>query len=88
METKKDKIKKLAVEMLNDNHSAMIQKIDRALNCGVIDPDTWDDCHNFMILPKCILIAVLEDAATQYSASGTIFEKQIKKDVKNIRLFI
>ena len=88
METKKDKIKKLVIEMLNESHSAMIKKVDRALNAGCIDTDSWNEDYNSMILPKCIVMATLKNEAEQYSAAGTTFEKQIKKEVKNIQLFI
>jgi hypothetical protein len=41
-----------------------------------------------MIIPKCITTALLEQECTQWDASGTSFEKQIKKEVKNIRYFL
>lgn len=85
---KADKIKSLVTDMLNDSHQAMIKKIDKALNSGAIDVDSWDENDKPMIVPKCIVTAILEQESTQYSGSGTSFEKQIKKEVKNIRYFI
>ena len=41
-----------------------------------------------MILPKCILTAILENEARQYTARGTNYEKQMKKEVKNIQYFL
>jgi len=41
-----------------------------------------------MILPKCIVVAVLESEADQYKATGTSFEKEVKKEVRNLRCFI
>ena len=41
MESKRDKIKALVVEMLNNSHEAMIKNIDKALNSGAIDIDSW-----------------------------------------------
>jgi hypothetical protein len=41
-----------------------------------------------MILPKQIIIALLEDEAEQYKGVGTRFEKEIKKGSKNIKLFL
>ena len=32
-----------------------------------------------MILPKCIVTAILQDESTQYEGKGTSFEKQVKK---------
>ena len=85
---KKDKIKKLTVEMLNDAVSEMEKSIDRALNSGAIDVDNWHESLNPMILPKTVLIAVLENEASQYYGIGTSFEKRVKKEVKNIKCFI
>lgn len=85
---KKAKIKKLALDMLKESHEAMVKNIDKALNSGAIDVDDWDENSNPMILPKCIVTAVLEQEATQYDGTGTSFEKKIKKEVKNIRYFI
>ena len=85
---KKNKIKALVTDMLNQSHEAMVKKIDRAINSGAIDIDSWSESNNPMILPKCITIALLEDESTQYNGSGTAFEKEVKKEVRNIRCFI
>lgn len=85
---KREKIKSLVSEMLNSSHEAMIKNIDKALNSGVIDLDSWDEENAPMILPKCILTAILEQESTQYLCIGTSFEKRIKREVKNIRYFI
>lgn len=86
----KEKIKALVIELLNTSHEAMINKIDRALNCGALDIENWDEKTSPMILPKTIATAILESESTQYSASarGTSFERRIKRDVKNLRYFI
>ena len=86
--SKKAKIKKLVSDMLKDSQKAMLKNIDKAINSGAIDVDDWDENISPMILPKCIVTAILEQEATQYDGSGTSFEKQIKKEVKNIRYFI
>ena len=87
METinKREKIKSLVLTMLEDSYDSMVRNIDKALDSGAIDVDGWDET---MILPKCILTAVLEQESTQYSAKGTSFEKEVKKEVKNIRYFL
>jgi hypothetical protein len=87
-ESKKAAIKSLAIKMLNESHEDMLQKIDKALNSGAIDIDSWDENHNSMILPKCIVMAVLQNESTQYEGRGTSFEKQMKKEVSNIRIFL
>lgn len=88
MESKRDKIKALVVEMLNNSHEAMIKNIDKALNSGAIDIDSWQEDDRPMLLPKTIVTAILEDESTQYNGIGTSYEKSIKKEVKNIRYYL
>lgn len=85
---KKNKIKSLAEDMLKESFDAMIKKVEKALNSGVIDVDSWNENNSPMILPKCIVTAILQNESTQYEAKGTSFEKQVKKEVKNIRYFL
>lgn len=88
METKKEKIRSLVVEMLNESHEAMIKNVEKALNSGAIDTEQWGERTNKMIIPKCIVTAILQKEAEQYEGKGTSFEKQVKREVKNIRYFI
>lgn len=85
---KKEKVKSLVSDMLKESYEDMISKIDKALNSGAIDIDNWDEKNRPMILPKCIVTALLEEESTQYTGSGTSFEKEIKKEVKNIKYFL
>lgn len=85
---KEQKIKSLVKDMLKESHIEMIKKIDKVLISGAIDVDGWDDKHNFMLLPKAIVTAILENESTQYNGSGTYFEKEQKKTVRNIKYFI
>lgn len=85
---KKDRIKELVKDMLVESHRKSLQNIDRVLNSSAIDIEGWDDKNAPMILPKCILTAILENEARQYTARGTRYEKQMKKEVKNIQYFI
>jgi hypothetical protein len=85
---KKRKIKKLVKDMLKESHKKALANIDRALNCGALDIDSWDEGVAPMVLPKTILTAILEEEARQYTARGTSFEKQMKKEVKNLKYFL
>lgn len=87
-EQKKAKIKLLVKDMLKDANRTMIQRIDTALNSGAVDVDGWDEKVAPMILPKCILTAILEHQATINNGSGTGYEKRIKKEVNNIRYYL
>ena len=85
---KKAKIKKLAAEMLKDSHKNALANIDRALNSGAIDIDAWDENNGKMLIPKAIVIAILEKEKWQYSPHNTGHEKTVNKQVKNIGYFL
>ena len=74
--------------MLNESHQKAIQNVDKVLNAGCVDVDGWDEKISPMMLPKTILTAILENEAMQYTARGTSFENQIKKEVLNIHYFL
>jgi hypothetical protein len=88
MKTNKQKIKGLVKDMLIESHKKALKNIDRVLNSGCVDIDGWDDKNMPMVLPKNILTAILENEARQYTARGTSFEKQMKKEVRNISYFL
>lgn len=85
---KKAKIKKLAIEILKESHKKSIEKVERALNSGAIDIESWDENNGKMLIPKSIVCAILIDESKQYDASGTSFEKKVKKDIKNIGYYL
>ena len=86
---KKAKIKKIVNEMLRGSVKEIKDNlIDKALNSGCVDVDSWSETYDSMVLPKSILIATLLHEADQYSGKGTCFEKRVKKEVKNISLFL
>jgi len=76
------------IEMMELSFEIMRTKIKKVLKSGAVDVSGWDANYNSMLLPKAILIAILEDEADQYKGQGTSFEKQIKKDVKNIKNYV
>jgi len=84
----KSEIKNLAVEMLTMALPKMEELIEKALNSGALDIDSWDSNSNPMILPKTILIAVLETEAEQYKCKGSSFEKPMNKEIKNLKYFL
>ncbi len=84
----KSKIRILTVEMLINSKNHMIESINKAIDSGALDIDSWDENDNPMILPKIILKAVMQNEAEQYSARGTSFEKMMKKEVNNLKLFL
>ena len=88
MKSNKEQIAELVKEMLTESHEAMLNKIDKVLNSGCVDTESWNEYNSPMILPKCIVTAILQNESTQYEAKGTSFEKQVKKEVRNIRCFL
>lgn len=87
-EEKMARIKTIVQDLINDSHTAMMSKIDRVLNSGAIDIDSWDENSAPMILPKCIAAAIIKNESHQYDGKGTSFEKRIKKEVQNIQYFL
>lgn len=89
VQAKKNKIKKIVKELLKESHKAQIEKIEKALNSGALDLENWDPENNPLIIPKIITTAILQDAAERhYTCKNTTFERQIKKEIKNLRYFI
>jgi hypothetical protein len=86
--SKKDKVKSLVIGMLEQSYEAMLEKVDKVIDSDAIDIDGWDDTMNPMFLPKAIIAAILHNESAQYEGRGTSFEKEIKKEVRNIRYFI
>lgn len=81
---KKDKITKLIKGMFKQTENQLEDKINKMFRSGAVDVDSWDEDTNQMILPKAFMVAFLRDEADQYTARGTSFEKQVKKEAKNI----
>lgn len=84
----KKEIEKLALSTLEIAYDNMKKQVKRAIDSGALDTDEWDANSNPMIIPKIIVKAILEDEATQYDAKGTSFEKEIKDESENLRLFL
>ncbi|MFT6841803.1 MAG: hypothetical protein ACI8Q1_000238 [Parvicella sp.] len=85
---KRSKIKKLVKDLLIQSHKEALRKIDYALYSGAISLDDWDEDDTPLILPKSITVAILEEEAGQYRATGTSYEKKMNKEIKNIRRFL
>lgn len=85
---KKETIKKHVEDMLDKSLKDIKNNIDKVFESDAVDINGWDQKHNNMLLPKAIVIAILEREAEQYSARGTSHEKYIKKEVNNIKKFI
>lgn len=85
---KKQSIKNRVEELLNDSYLDAKKKIDKAINSGAIDIENWDPEYQSWVLPKIIVTAILENEAQDYTGKGTSFEKYVKKEVSNLKLFL
>lgn len=89
-ENKKQTIEDLTKGIIsfNTDNNEITQLIKKAVNSGALDIEGWEPDQNPMILPKIIAIAILENIAEGLKGKGTSFEKQVKKEVKNLKCFI
>lgn len=85
---KKNYIKQHVELLMEQSKNSMLENLNDLLKSGAIDIDKYDPKVNPMIEPKAIFIALMNEEINQYSAKGTSFEKQIKKEVKNLANFI
>ena len=85
MTEKEKQLAALASDMLKRSHDDAIKNIQKVLKSGAIDLESWDGS---MVLPKTIVTALLEEESTQWVVTGTSYAKQVKRDVRNIRIFL
>ena len=81
----KEAIKQLIINMLELCHERQLGNIDRALNSKAID---FEIKSGPMAIPKTITIALLEESKTLCTARGTSYEKQQRREIKKLLLFI
>ena len=62
--------------------------IQKAINSPAIDLEEYADTSAPAILPKSVLIAVFQSMADQYSPKGTSYEKEVKKNVQNLKPYV
>ena len=84
----KRKIESLITEMLNESYETMLKNVDKILNSGCLDIESWDENNKPMFLPKCVVSAIVMNEGRQYQGKGTGYEKRIKKEVENIKFFL
>jgi hypothetical protein len=89
MTDNKQKIKDLVIDMLDRSYDKSVLSIDKILDSGCIDIDAWDENNGRMLVPKAIVMALLDYEKDQWSPSKRISSyKQVTKDFKNIRNFL
>ena len=88
MLSKRKQIKDLVDQILDNALAEMKAKVGKVIVSGAIDTENWSPDHDSMLIPKAIVIALLENEADQYKATGTTHERKVSKDVENIKLFL
>lgn len=81
-------IKKLAYKLLWEAHKAMRDNVEKAMNSGAIDIDSYDPVDAPMIEPKTIVCAILINESDQFKGRGTRWENQMRKNMHNIIRFL
>ena len=84
MENNTKKLEKIVNDMLDNAFRHIKANVAKAVQAAEITE--WDEDNNPYVIPKGIIIALLNNEADQYCAKGTSHEKQIKKikvQVKN-----
>lgn len=78
-----EKIQKIVNNMLENAFKHIREKISTAVQAA--DITEWDEDNNPYVIPKGIIIALLNNEAEQYCAKGTSHEKQIKKIKEQVK---
>ena len=81
----KTELKKKTNALIKDAIKGMRKNIDKAILSGSMDIKGADDNY---ILPKTLLLALLQEEVNQFDGHGTDFYKKVKKESKNIYLNI
>lgn len=88
-ETKKEKLKKLTNEVLKGAYEAMLAQVDKCIESGALDIDSWDpDKDGFMLLPKIITVALMDIERDQYTARGTSHDRFVRKQISNLKYYL
>lgn len=85
---KKKYIKDLVSSHIDHVANDMKSQIDKALNCGALDIDSYDPKVNGMVIPKIILVTLLENSADNLRCKGSSIEEEIKSEVDNLKCFV
>lgn len=82
----RDQVQDLTASLIGTVTEGMQENLPRFLKAIPHLLRDWDENINPMILPKILLIALLETQADQYRGRGTSFEDTIKTEVNNLKL--
>ena len=77
----KNQARKKTRELIRKASSLMREKLEKALVCGALDLDSYEDDY---ILPRIIVCALLEDAKYRFRP----LHKDFKKEIDNLNRFL
>ena len=84
-QTKAEKVEALVLGMLSDCVDRMKKDVKKIISSSAVRHDDWDEDNDPMLLPKSILIAVLEGNAEQYLCKLSPYSIIIRKDANKIK---
>ena len=88
IQDKKESIQNRVNELIQESFVDAKKLVSKAINSGAIYIENWTPEFASWLLPKIIATAILEKCAETYSPNGTGHEKTVKKEVKNLKLFL
>jgi len=81
----KTELRKKTNKLISDAVSGMRKNMEKAISSGSMNIEEADDNY---ILPRSLVIALLQEEINQFDCKGTDFEKEVKKNAKNIYAMI
>lgn len=74
--------------MIRESAAHAQSRVTEAIKSGAINIDDYDPVCAPMVLPKTITAALLQAEIRPLLGTGTKYEKQVKKDIKNLLYFL
>lgn len=84
---KKQAIKFYATDILEYSKKRMLDKIDVAIDSGVLDIEKWNPVDAPMLLPKIIMASILKSELEPYKGKHTLSERIVKKKTNRLKEF-
>lgn len=81
-------VRQLVWNMIRESAYHAQSRVTEAIKSGAINIDEYDFEHAPYVLPKTITAALLQAEIRPLLGKGTKYEKQVKKDIKNLLHFL
>ena len=81
----KTQLRNYTNKLISEAVKGIRKNMEKAIASGSMNIQEAEDNY---ILPRSLLIALLNEEINQFDCSGTCYEKQVKKEAKNIYAMI